>query len=471
MAPRIDDFFSALNKKESKSSKGRREQNSLSTFSGSPNAQTDEVMKELISSESPRLQDFQKSSKNSKTNRGQIGDETEDKLKTNWRQNFIKNSKHKETRDKLETKPVTLSETNWRQTGDKSTSFSEHETSIGRKALSFSSLTGIQRQLTLYIYEVCKQTREVITPPLTLEFLSKVCIAKRLSIKKSLQRLEEKAVVARKEFKNGRGGWSRYSLSQITFQEILHCEAKGLLGIHLPHNNIQSDTNRRQTEDKLESEVRTKAETSPLSSSSVNIIKTTTTDLIARESPVRMSDEWQTIDFSVLSDIGFSESHLAQLCKSGVLEPSVVQDSIYHFAFDLKHNGKKTGIKGDILNFFMGIVSKRAYTAPANYINPDVESLNSYLKTKEKEQKQREELESKLQEIEFKAWYEKLSTDEINALTPENIKEGSGIPKQARQTLQNNNLKRHFKENMWPEIRRQLSILVPNWTTHEVVIS
>src|SRR5699024_4069842 len=92
------------------------------------------------------------------------------------------------------------------------------------------------------------------------------------------------------------------------------------------------------------------------SSSNINIIKNTTTKT-AREKVEKLSAEWQTIDHTVLAEIGFNNSHLLQLYKMANLDPIVVQDSIYHFAFDLKHNDKKTAIKGDILNYFMGIVS------------------------------------------------------------------------------------------------------------------
>ena len=208
--------------------------------------------------------------------------------------------------------------------------------------------------------------------------------------------------------------------------------------------------------------------TSALSSSSSIDLKTTTTNSNpARELP----EGWIAVEYSLLAHIGFTQTHLLQLSKLESLEPSIVQDSIYHFAFDLKHNNKASSItKGDPLNYFMGIVSKRgAYTAPSNYIDPILEVMNSYHKTKEQSEKQKTEIEQKVQEIEFRTWHDSLSDNEILALLPDEILKEVGVPASVRQTLKINHLKKHYRETVWPERRRQLYASTPNWTTVEPI--
>lgn len=404
---------------------------------------------------------FKKHNVKLETNRRQIGDKQKTKPETNRGQTGDKsrtsNFNKLETGDKLETKPRTQLETNRRQTGDRG-GFTSSSKTNSKESLnfSFSSLTGIQRLLTLCVYEICKQTQEIITPPLTLEFLSKVCLSKGLSIKKSLQRLEEKTVIFRKEFKSGRGGWSRYSLKNAIFQEVLHYEAKGLLDIDLIQQNLKSETKWRQTGDKVGTKPRTQPETSlPSSSSYININKTTTTELSPARVPA-LPELWQGIDFSSLAEFGFGETHLLQLHEKGGLEPQAIQDSIYHFAHDLKHNDKRSGIKGPVINFFMGILLRGyPYARPENYVSQEELSMRAYLDAKNQERKRLEEMQQRLFEPEFQSWYNALSSEELNLLVPT---EDARVPEAIKNKLRMNGLRKHFTEMVWPEaLKRVLS--------------
>jgi len=316
---------------------------------------------------------------------------------------------------------------------------------------SLKTLVGAQYKIILFFYFLAKQTGTQSTGKITQDHIYNSLKIGSDVIRNAITRLQKKGHIFRSFGKVGRGGWTTYNLSNEIYKELMQQDNSGYI--------------ERQTDSKLVAEQVAKLVAEqvarPLSSSSVINIKTTTTDLGINPSE-EMSVDWQTIDFSVLADIGFNKTHLVQLYKAGTQDPKMVQDSIYHFAFDLKHNGKKSGIKGDVLNFFMGIISKRAYTAPTNYINPDVESMNAYIKTKEQEQKQKEELELKTQDLEFNHWHETLSDEEINELVSSDTKT-AGIPKQLQQTLKMNQLKKHFKNFVWPDVKRKILTSTPNW--------
>jgi hypothetical protein len=201
------------------------------------------------------------------------------------------------------------------------------------------------------------------------------------------------------------------------------------------------------------------------SSSGINNIDlntTTTNSNLARE----LAEGWREVEYSLLADFGFTQTHLFQLSKLEPLAPSIVQDSIYHFAFDLKHNNKASSIKGDPLNYFMGIVSKRgAYTAPSNYIDPVLEVMNSYHKTKEQSEKQKAEMEQKVQEIEFRTWFDNLSDSEVEELLPDEICNNTSPNASFKQTLTTQFLKKYYRETLWPLRRRELCASTANWTT------
>lgn len=279
-------------------------------------------------------------------------------------------------------------------------------------------------------------------------------------------RLQKKGLLVRNPGKTGRGGWSSYELSNALYKELMQQDNFGFLEDQTGNKQV---TNEHQTGNKQVSQQVSQQVTRTLSSGGINTIdlKTTTTN----SNPAReLTEVWREIEYSLLANIGFTQTHLLQLSKLESIEPNIVQDSIYHFAFDLKHNNKAPTIKGDPLNYFMGIVSKRgAYTAPSNYIDPVLEVMNSYHKTKEHSEKQKAEIEQKVQEIEFRTWHDNLTDSEILALTPDEITNGPGMAASTRQILKTQFLKKHYRETLWPLRRRELCAATANWTTIDPV--
>ncbi len=372
----------------------------------------------------------------------------------------------KQTGNKQVSEQVTTETQNGYQTGNKQVSQQIINTTIKQiKEYSLTTLVGIQRSIIVFFYFLTKIHVGQSTPSLTLDYISNSLKIGKNVIKITIIRLQKKGLLIRNSGKTGRGGWSSYELSNALYKELMQQDNFGFLE---DKTGIKQVTNEHQTGNKQVSQQVSQQVTSTLSSGSSIDLKTTTTNSNpARELP----EGWRAIEHSFLAHIGFTQTHLLQLSKLESLEPSIVQDSIYHFAFDLKHNNKASSItKGDPLNYFMGIVSKRgAYTAPSNYIDPILEVMNSYHKTKEQSEKQKTEIEQKVQEIEFRTWHDSLSDNEILELLPEEILKAAGVPASVRLTLKINHLKKHYRETVWPERRRQLYVSTPNWTTVEPI--
>lgn len=296
---------------------------------------------------------------------------------------------------------------------------------VQQNADCLTSLSGAQCQMVLFFYCLIKKRTDQATGPLTLSYLSDSLKINRNTLKNALLRLQKKQVIVREFGKAGRGGWVNFKLADNLYQALSQKES--LVGAFKEEDLASSEENK--------------------------------TPIAISLSP--LPEPWQAIDYSVLTEIGFNETHLRQLCEMQILDPLVVQDSIYHFAFDLKHNNRKAKIRGECLNYFMGILLKRSYTAPSNYIHPSVEARQHYLDMKRQEQKQREALDAELQTLEFKEWYEHLSDDEIKNLTPE-VPEGPSP--NIRQMLLMRALKKHFIEEIWPLRCREILRSQPNWT-------
>ncbi len=371
-------------------------------------------------------EDFEKDSKR-KTNWKQTGNklvtngkQTGNKLETNWKQ----------TGNKLVTEQVTNTRANWKQTGN-----------ISLQEILFARLVGIQRDVVLFFYFLAKRNVSQSTNPLTMDYISKSLNISKSVVRTTIVRLQKKGCLTRHLGKEGRGGWSSFSIASELYQDMMQQERQGFL-----------DPVFHQTGNKLVTEQVTEQVTNaPSSSSYIN----TTTELPVHTTREELPRPWQAVDCSVLAHIDFNVDHLMQLCQRGTLEPTVVQDSLYHFAFDLRHNKKREAIKGDPLNYLMGVLAKRPYTAPANYVDPNVEAFRRYSEDKAKQDEQLKALEANVQHSEFQSWYEHLPQSELDALCA-TMGEQSGLPEGLRDTIRMRHLREHFNDCVWPEVRRRL---------------
>ena len=365
------------------------------------------------------------------TNREQTGNISRSELATKWQQtdNEASDSKksHLETGNKVGSELATLSATKWQQTENKLVT-----------NLPFSSLVGLQRGIMVFLYDACKTARGRATTALTLEHIGNCLKTSSGSAKTTIQRLEDKGCIIRVEFKNGRGGWSKYELPEVLFREMLQLETENKL-----------TTNWQQTENKVGSELATEPATSPSSSSSslyLENFKTTTTGEteLFEKTGTQLTPEWQSIDVSPLAEIGFTQTHLLQIIRQGKLEPAEVQDSIHFFAFDLARNGKGRTLSGPPLNFFMGIVRKGIpYAPPENFESPAEETRRKIREFKERKERERQDDEQRIRDLEFAEWRRGVSTNELARLLPEWAQKPGQIQDSAIRT--------HFDEKVWPE--------------------
>jgi hypothetical protein len=195
---------------------------------------------------------------------------------------------------------------------------------------SFSALVGLQRSLVLFVCRECVQKRTKTTGPLSLEYISSSVGTSKRAVKVTLQRLEAKGVVEFINFKNGRGGWTDYQLPDDVFQEALRAESDN-----------KAATNWQQSYNKVTAQPATELATSlSSSSSSLNIKETTTTggdqEPLFDPGRVQLAPQWLALDLEPLAGIGFTQTHLVQIVSQAKLSPELVQDSIHHFAFDLR---------------------------------------------------------------------------------------------------------------------------------------
>ncbi len=375
----------------------------------------------------------------------QTDNTTENKVATNSQQSDYKQVTNKqqakviinETDNKETTQPTTLSTTKLQQTNNYS----------AIKA-SFSSLVGLQRAIIVFIYNECKIARSKITESLTLEHISMALKASKGCIKTTIQRLEAKGFIERVVFKNGRGGWSKYAIPDLLFQELLQYESNNKLA-----------TNRQQIGNNQTTQLATQLTTEGSVDSS-NYIKNTTTTL---------PEAFKQIDCSPLVEIGFDESHIIQIHREYIQKPElslsaeIIQNSINALAFDLKHNNIANTFKRPTIVVFISLLKQgKPYSSvtPEKCLSPREEAMKEYLLAQEKKNLKTLEVEIKAKELALQEWICNLTDETLLEFNQDNESCPNGMPEKLYQLSRRKKAlalaKEYFDAVIWPKERKKV---------------
>jgi hypothetical protein len=295
---------------------------------------------------------------------------------------------------------------------------------MGIKKSSFATIVGNLKKIILCIYNQCKYSvsYEVIISIADIAASVQIPIG---SVNTTLSRLEKYGHIQKIEYRAGRGGWKKIKINENLYREILIAETR-----HEP--DTKPDT---------------------ISSSSSSYITTTTTGNSQNLLPSALNDGWAKIDIDQLSNIGFTQTHLAQITSQNILTPELVQGSIYAFAFDLQENNKAKSIKGDPINFFMGILrSGKPYAPPSNYESPQDREMRIYLERMREIESKRIEIEKEAANLTFNDWFSRLEDNQKMELLPEPLRDTSINPKTS--IIIRESAKSHFFAKVWPEKAR-----------------
>ena len=253
------------------------------------------------------------------------------------------------------------------------------------KNQQFSSLVGHQKKITKIMFLEAYKNGSLNTPPMSIDSMHQQSKIGKTSLKRTIQELEKKEILTRLSFKNGRGGWSRYQVSDKIYTQIIQLE----------------------TATKVEQKVE---QIGPPSSSSYLNITTTSvnkTDKNGYLDAVKIPEE--------IKKIGFRETQVEQISKIGKLSVEELETSLEHFSFDLGEGHIRA--KTNPLNMLMGILRHGVYTS-SEYLKEEETALENELRGLRERKKRRDDLLKEKQELLFEEWLEPKSKDEIVAIVP-----------------------------------------------------
>ena len=338
-----------------------------------------------------------------------------------------KKQKNQETSSKVVAQPVAELVAKYEQSSSKVVAKS-----------SFQELTGIQKKLTTIIYNSCRKKGEKISSPITIEYLSDVAKTSSGTVKNAILRLQKKNILTKEKFKNGRGGWTQYKLSDETYQDLLQCESDSKLVAKY-----------EQTSSKVVAQpVAELVATVPSSSSSILINNKSTTTTHKNHYVTK----WlESLDLSSLSNVGITVSTINRCLELYPdLEPEKIDDLICRFEEYLKGSEGKA-VKNP-RGFFISLAKQQSegITPLDDIETPADRCLREYVRRKEEMEVQRGELEKKALDFGFTSWLEGLEAEERDRLVPPNNIMSSGS---SSQTIM---LKNHFENQIWPTKKEQI---------------
>jgi DNA-binding MarR family transcriptional regulator len=293
---------------------------------------------------------------------------------------------------------------------------------------SLEAITGLQRDALFFIYENCRYAGSKTSTPIAIKNLAEAIKCSVRTARVTIQRIEKKGYVTRLEYKDGRGGWTKYQLPNEIYSQLLFDRSSNKAA-----TNLEQSGNKVAAQPTAEVATKGLSSSSSLSSSLEKELTATNLDLVG---------EWRSIQTpNALRSIGFGESQIRQICEAQKLTPEVVQSSLDHYAYDLSQ-GKK--INSSPLGYIVSILKFRGepYISSA-YLKEEAREIAEYMAQVEKTRSAKEAMLQHQLETQFEEWFLKLSPTQMTEFVAPNQIATPGSQHYKRM------LREYFTENIW----------------------
>jgi hypothetical protein len=297
------------------------------------------------------------------------------------------------------------------------------------KKISFllDRLVGTQKKIFDFLLDICITRDENSTGPISTLHIASYADSSYNTTKVMIYRLNKIGLISRLEGKRCKGGYINVEIPKSVKIVAMKTKNYGIEPGYKPGYKPG------------------------YSASSSSIYKNTTTSETENLSLGGLEEEWLEIDIKPLAKINFAQTHLFQIASEKKLTPQMVQDSIYHFAFDLEHNKKREEIKKDPVAFFMGILRKKGepYNQPSNYESPQAKAIRLYLEDAREREQRRSRDEDEAMNLAFNDWFAQLTDAQKLEFLPAPMRQNARLGRSNK--ILENSARAHFKAEVWVE--------------------
>ena len=318
------------------------------------------------------------------------------------------------------------------QTDTESGSKVDHE--VGQKRIksglkvdqnhAISQVVGLQRNLLSSIFDDCLNSGSKESPFYNIGQLAVRLNCSNPSVKSAIRQLRIKGLIEKFDFKDGRGGGTRFSIPDLIYRDLV--------------NESRSKVDHKQIKRGLK--VDSKVDQNSLSSSS--LINTTTTGnkeaAASEESTFKIPEE--------LRKLGFSENHLAQLKRDSKLPLELISASIEALAYDLTFDDVRRKIRSPIGLIMKLLKAGELYLSEKGFESEADRLFRECVQRAEKQKEEKSKLMEKFFDLKFEEWIEPMATEDLLKIS-QPVGELKG-PFHIQQ------LKEHFRKEVFGEIQR-----------------
>ena len=250
--------------------------------------------------------------------------------------------------NKQVTERVTGGEANGVQTGNKQVTNPHFET-----------LRGHEAKLLWLVFNKCRSTGELLSPPITLDQISSHLLTAKNTAKTIVSRVVKKGFFTRESSATGRGGFTRFRIEKSLYQGMLISET----------DNKQV-TNGVQTDNKQV----TKRVTERVTSAPIVVVSNSISENTTTIEPEKADGICFVIPPELSGKV--SRRQLTELVTAGKTSETDLQLSLDAFAYDLRHNLISLKHSSNPIGLLIGAIKNNGSYNSAKYI----EALKSELK-------------------------------------------------------------------------------------------
>jgi hypothetical protein len=299
----------------------------------------------------------------------------------------------------------------------------------------FSELSELSQKILLLMHNSCTKNLTQNTDRLAIFYIKNAVCSTIPSVKRTIHRMISLNILNKIEYKNGRGGWTRYSLDKTICDEILLAKT--------------SD----KTSDKLVTQPVTTPSSSSIPLNYINKKSTTINEYGGQKNLFDLDPMWMDINFFGLNDrdkISFGINDLKKIAEKKLLTHEQVQESLEAFGNDFEKDLVKS--KGPKRNLFIGTLLKgnQYFSVDPQFKTSEDVFYEDQLKAKIMKHKEKEKLELEVSNIYFSEWIESVSDEDKGIILKDSLNITDVEIKMFNNTTKRNLLKSYYMEKHLP---------------------
>ncbi|WP_440998267.1 hypothetical protein [Cysteiniphilum litorale] len=322
------------------------------------------------------------------------------------------------------------------------------------------------------------------TDEIKIQDIAKKCHTTISGAKVTIQRLTEKKYIYRTMYKAGKFGWSRYILANDLYKQIDSLNNPSSIENKTKSTSLYN-SNTTNNINKYSNDTAAQKPTTPQNNQLIELIKqqndkiaelqqqilqqapetktvsvTETAEINTIESE---NEDWADLDFSSLSEFGFTKRHVTQIKNfnknldvNNQLTVDSVQESIEHYAWALQNRLDEMvsyAPANNRLRGLIGVLKKGGNWTEANYKSPEDLAFEASLKAKKERLEKIKAQKEEVFNLEFELWRETLTATELTDIEEKGELQGKMPPSAFKNKGDNKHyvaaLKSYFKNNVY----------------------